>query len=157
METLSPMISTFFSVVEGCSGGPGLHTHFPVTLATVAVPAPVPDAVPTAGVVQLDSDAAAVEGTQVVTSPHPGQLVGTKSEHLVPFGQQVREFLQHTASFQGQQPIRLPLNSLLQHWLALGHDVAAWPFATSHASHASSSSISSSSFRCTLMVCMLWA
>ena len=96
MDTESPMMSTFGTVVDGGRGGPGLHTHTPVVLVDVL-----------ARTLFLPTG---TEGTQVVTAPQLGQPGCSESSHRVPRGQQVSLFAQHTASSKGQQPTSLPLN-----------------------------------------------
>ena len=101
MDTESPMTSTFGTVADMGRGGPGLHTQAPVVFT--AVLAPVLLLLP------------GTEGTQLVTAPQLGQPGCTVSSHRVPRGQQVSLFAQHTASSNGQQPTRLPLNCDAQH------------------------------------------
>jgi CubicO group peptidase (beta-lactamase class C family) len=94
IDTESPIMRTFFSVLFGGNGGPYLHTATPVTLP----PPPSRE-----GGAAARSFVPTIFGTHVVVKPQPGYPGGWVSTQVVPDGQHVRELLQHVASAHGQQ------------------------------------------------------
>ena len=92
MLTLSPMMSTFLSVVEASNGGPGLQTHTPCVASAEGVLRCFSGSLKAAVSFCPKPKPKPKAGSQVVTTPHEGQLGSVWSTHLVPDGQQVNPF-----------------------------------------------------------------
>ena len=112
MDTLSPMISTFFSVTDAGRGGPGLQTHLPACAVGVTV----------GGAAALIT-AVSAAATHAVTAPQLGHPAGRLSLHVVPLGQQVSPLEQHVAFAHGQHPKDELENELLQQVALAGQRV----------------------------------
>lgn len=106
IDTESPMISTFFSVVESGSGGPVLQTWSPITGSPAAPAAPITRKPEVRGPAVIE-----FAGAHVVTTPYPLPW----SWQVVPWGQQVYPFEQHTASAPNGQHPQAPFDGIHLH------------------------------------------